>query len=236
MGDTIEPAAAVGERRPIKARGTRWAQRVTSGLVAAGVTPNGISIAGMVAGIAAGVCFYLTREAGAEGVTWRALFVLGAAFVQLRLLCNMFDGMVAVESGRLTPTGELYNELPDRVSDAATLLGFGYSLAVHESVLGWAAALVAVFVAYVRAQGKAAGAKHEFCGPMAKQHRMFVITLTSLLVAVLPITWSFVWWGPDNHWGIGELALWIIIVGGLVTAWRRLVRIAHTLRSNHAAR
>lgn len=227
----------VGERRPIKARGTRWAQRLTASLVAAGATPNSISIAGMVAGILAGACFGLTRWFDYDDLGWRVLLVFGAAFVQLRLLANMFDGMVAVASGRVSATGELYNELPDRVSDAATLIGFGCSLVVIEPTLGYLAALVAVFVAYVRAQGKAAGAKHEFCGPMAKQHRMFVITLAAMLYALLPVGWTFMWWGPGYRWGIGEAALWIIILGGLVTAWRRLARIARTLRerSGHAA-
>lgn len=226
----------VGERRPIAARSTRWAQRLTASLVAAGATPNGISIAGMVAGVLAAVCFYLTREVGVDGVGWRVLLLLGAACVQLRLLANMFDGMVAVASGKVTPTGELYNEIPDRVSDVATLLGFGYSLAVQEPTLAYLAAIVAVFVAYVRAQGKAAGAKHEFCGPMAKQHRMATITATALAYAVLPVGWTFMWWGPDLRWGVAEAALLLIIVGGLLTAARRTLRVARTLRSQHVPR
>ncbi len=34
------------------------------------------------------------------------------AGIQLRLLCNMLDGMIAVDTNHRTKTGELYNEIP----------------------------------------------------------------------------------------------------------------------------
>jgi phosphatidylglycerophosphate synthase len=86
--------------------------------------------------------------------------VLAAVGVQLRLLANMFDGMVAIETGRTSAVGELYNEVPDRVSDTAVLVGAGYA-AGGCPVLGYVAALLAVFIAYVRAQGRVAGASQE---------------------------------------------------------------------------
>lgn len=35
------------------------------------------------------------------------------------MLANMLDGMVAIESGRASPLGELYNDAPDRIAEAA---------------------------------------------------------------------------------------------------------------------
>src|SRR5438132_145918 len=61
------------------------------------------------------------------GIPQRTLWVIAAALVQFRLACNMLDGMVAVESGVASPVGELYNEIPDRISDAAALIGLGYA-------------------------------------------------------------------------------------------------------------
>ena len=49
----------------------------------------------------------------------------GCAGAQLRLTANMLDGMVALASGRASKVGELYNEVPDRVSDAAVFIGAG---------------------------------------------------------------------------------------------------------------
>jgi phosphatidylglycerophosphate synthase len=53
--------------------------------------------------------------------------LLAAAAIQLRLLCNLLDGMLAVEGGLKTPLGELYNEIPDRLADVAILAGAGAS-------------------------------------------------------------------------------------------------------------
>ena len=50
--------------------------------------------------------------------------------------------------------------------------------------LGYVATILAIV--YVRAAGKIAGAPNEFCGPMAKQHRMLVITVACLYSAVVP--------------------------------------------------
>ena len=48
--------------------------------------------------------------------------------IQLRLIANLLDGLVAVEGGKRTPTGELYNEAPDRIADTAVLVGAGYAV------------------------------------------------------------------------------------------------------------
>ena len=43
---------------------------------------------------------------------------------------------------------------------------------------------MAVFTAYVRLLGGSLGMTQHFIGPMAKQHRMFTLTLVTLLAAV----------------------------------------------------
>jgi phosphatidylglycerophosphate synthase len=156
------------ERRPIASR--RWPiwNHSARWLARSGVSPNGISIAGMVFGILAGFALAVTAWIpGWERLAW----IAGTIFIQLRLLANLLDGMVAIESGKASLVGELYNEVPDRVSDSAILIGAGYAIG-GDAILGFAAACVALFTAYVRAMGKAAGAPQEYCGPMAKPQRM----------------------------------------------------------------
>jgi phosphatidylglycerophosphate synthase len=68
------------------------------------------------------------------------LLLLAAAGVQFRLLCNLLDGMVAVEVGRKTKGGEVFNELPDRASDVVLLVCAGYASAAAVGP-AWAAAL-----------------------------------------------------------------------------------------------
>jgi phosphatidylglycerophosphate synthase len=88
----------------------------------------------------------------------------------------------------------------------------------------------ALLTAYVRAQGKAAGARNEFCGPMAKQHRMAVLTIAALYAGLLPRSWQPLLGGLATI----DLALLIIVLGAAVTTIRRLLRIAQTLRESPA--
>jgi hypothetical protein len=87
-------------------------------LASRNVSPDAISTAGMCACIVAGIALGLTSVAG-----YRIFWLVAALGAQLRLTANMLDGMVALASGRASKIGELYNEVPDRVSDAAVFIG-----------------------------------------------------------------------------------------------------------------
>src|SRR6185503_12349783 len=141
---------------------------------------------------------------------------------QLRLLCNLLDGMVAIEGGRASRVGELWNEAPDRASDVATLVGAGYA-AGGTPAWGWAAACVALGVAYVRALARTTRAPNDFCGPMAKPHRMALMTAACVFAAAAPDAWV-------PALGAMDAALATVVVLGLVTAVRRLARAARFLR------
>jgi len=163
-----------------------------------------------------------------EGSTVRGiLWLVAALMVQARLIANLLDGMVAMEGGKATAEGELYNEVPDRISDALIFIGAGYSV-IGIGVLGWAAALVAMFVAYVRAIGASVSAGQVFVGPMAKPHRMALMTLSGLALAAIEFTGSG---GQISGWILnGSL---VIVIGlGVVTAVRRLWIIAGTMQRN----
>lgn len=217
-------------RRPLETRDKRWAQSLAAWLTRAGVEPNHISLFGLVAaagGAAGFIAAGRTATAGWERAAW---FVLAGGCVQLRLLCNLMDGLVAVEGGRRTPSGEIYNEAPDRVADILFLAAAGHSLVWTgwEPELGWAAAAMAVLVAYIRALGSQAGASQYFLGPMAKPHRMFLLTVGCLGSAVEALA--------GCHPGEMTIILEIIIVGSILTAARRTVCIAAELERNAAAR
>ena len=108
------------------------------------------------------------------------------------------------------------------------LIGAGFSLGSRPE-LGLLAALVAVFVAYVRAIGSSAGAGEVFAGPMAKPQRMALMTIGSLLCSL--VSWMQI--GADGRWQshiIGTL-LGLIVVGGIITSLRRLKIIGETIRA-----
>src|SRR5437870_7699212 len=211
------------DRRPIATRNRKWAQSATTWLASRNVSPNAISIAGMCASIAAGLALALTS------VEYNRVFWLVAALgAQLRLTANMLDGMVAVVSSRASKVGELYNEVPDRVSDAAVFIGAGFAWG-GSAALGYIATILAIFTAYVRAAGKIAGAPNEFCGPMAKQHRMLVVTLICLYSAITPRSWQMITFN-DSQIGLMSLGLAVIVAGCVITVIRRLGRIACALK------
>ena len=210
------------DRRPIATRNRKWAQAATAWFVARHVSPNAISIAGMCACIGAGIALGATSVAD-----YRILWIIAALGAQLRLTANMLDGMVALASGRSSNLGELYNEVPDRISDAAVFIGAGFAWGGNIA-LGYIATILAIFTAYVRAAGKIAGAPNEFCGPMAKQHRMLVVTLICLYSAVTPRSWQVITLG-DSQIGLVTLGLVVIVIGCVITVIRRLSRIAHVL-------
>jgi phosphatidylglycerophosphate synthase len=212
-----------GDRRPIATRNRKWAQAATVWLASRNVSPNAISIAGMCACIVAGIALATTSIAHD-----RILWIVAALGAQLRLTANMLDGMVALASGRASKTGELYNEVPDRVSDAAVFIGAGFAWG-GSITLGYIATILSIFTAYVRAAGKIAGAPNEFCGPMAKQHRMLVITLICLYAAFTPRSWQVMTFN-DSQIGLMTAGLVIIIAGCAITVIRRLSRIARVLK------
>lgn len=218
-----EPTA----RRPLTSRDQPFFKHLAAWLARSGVSPNAISFSSMVFGAAAGLSLAATSctVGGMQRFTW-----LGAAvFIQLRLIANLLDGMVAVEGRRGGPTGELWNEAPDRVADAFIFIGAGYA-AGSSPLLGFAAALLAVFVAYVRALGASVGAGQLFIGPMAKPHRMFVLTVLSIAGAIFPAPIT----APvfhDQPTTFVSIVLALIILGCGVTAVRRLSQIATFLRA-----
>jgi phosphatidylglycerophosphate synthase len=205
-------------RRSLATRDAVWSIALARWLAHRGVTPNAVSVLSVAFAIAAGAALAIGP---APGLVPRAATLLAAAAcIQLRLLCNLLDGMLAVEERLKTPTGDLFNELPDRIADVVILVCAGYAVRdePYGLVLGWSAAVVALFTAYVRVLGGSFGLTQHFIGPMAKQHRMFTVTLAAIIAAgetLLGLPARAMVWG-----------LAAITVGSLITIVRRTNRIA----------
>lgn len=206
---------AGNDRRPIAARSSTWAKRMTAALVRTSITPNQISCASVFfALLGAGVLLMLADPFGK---------LLCAACIVLRLLCNMLDGMVAVEGGKGSPAGALFNEIPDRLADSLFLVALGYAAGLPW--LGWLCALLAALTAYVRVLGGSLGQPQDFRGPMAKPHRMWLLVAALLLAAALP-AW--------RHELLVSAAI-LIAAGSMLTCITRSRAIALRLRADSAA-
>ena len=200
-------------RRPIAARGSGWANALAAALARSAITPNQISAASVVfAGVGAALL--------AGWPTWIGLLLCGVC-IQLRLICNLIDGMVAMEGGKASALGKIYNEFPDRIADSLLIVALGH--ACGWAWLGWLGALLAALTAYVRVFGGSLGFAQDFRGPLAKQQRMAVLTVACVVGAV------------ETFWHVERFALlggaWIIAIGSALTCVTRTRAIAAQLRA-----
>lgn len=201
-------------RRPIAARSSKWAQATASFLARSRVTPNQISVASV---------FF--AAAGAALLAFRpdVLGLIGCALaVQARLVCNLLDGMVAIEGGKKSALGALYNEFPDRIADSLLIVALGYG--IGWPALGWFGALAAALTAYIRVFGGSLGFAQDFRGPMAKQQRMAILTAGCVVGAA---EWLF----TGTHYVLIAAAV-IIAAGSVVTCITRTLAIAARLKES----
>ena len=198
-------------RRPLKTRSSRWAQGVAAWLASTAISPNQISLLSVVFALAGAGA--LLADPGA----WPLIFC--AVCIQLRLACNLLDGMVALEGGKKSPVGVLYNEIPDRVADSLFIVAAGYC--ADWPSLGWCGALLAALTAYIRVLGGSLGLAQDFRGPMAKPHRMAVLTAGCVIGAGESARWG-------SHYALLAAVL-VITIGSLITCATRIRAMARAL-------
>lgn len=198
-------------RRPLKVRDLTIMNKIAIALSKRNISPNQISICSVFFALLAALCLLAIGLGASVWFSW-----LAALFVQCRLLCNLFDGMVAMEGGKSTASGELFNDIPDRIADPLILVAAGYAISVFPWAieLGWLAGLLAVKTAYVRVLASSIGAPTLFTGPMAKQHRMALMTLALLLMPIETMVFA-------TQGYLLLIALIVICIGSLITLYNR---------------
>jgi phosphatidylglycerophosphate synthase len=227
-------------RRPLKVRDAGFARGFAAWLSGKMITPNQISVASVAFAALSALCFLSIPALGngaeyglpsfSPNIALILLPLLAALFIQLRLLCNLFDGMVAVEGGKRTASGELFNDIPDRIADPLILVSAGYAMSSLNGfeALGWCAGVLSVMTAYVRTLAASIGAPVNFQGPMAKQHRMALMTAAAVVAAV-----EWLLWPPGYAFAV---ALAIVCVGSVLTVVRRTLSAYRYLEGQAAGR
>jgi len=165
-----------------------------------GVTPNMLTLVGVLGNVGAGVL-------AASGEFWQAGIVM-LAFSALDFL----DGALARATGQATPFGSVFDAVLDRVSEAAVLFGLLWHFSDQgertEVLLLFVAVVGSFLVSYVRARAEVIGLKM----------REGVFTRTERVVLVgggLIIDGA----------GVGDamtVVLWILAVLASLTAAQRL--------------
>ena len=229
--ESVEGAGAIPHgtrRRDIPQRSTGWAASAADAMAGAGLTPNQISVLSVVFAALAAALLVASAHVGTP--VRSILLVAVALLLPLRLLANMLDGMLAVEKGMHSPVGDLYNEVPDRLSDVFVFAAAGYATAGAWTIgstdvgvaLGWATALAAVLTAYVRSLGAANGIGNFFQGPMAKPARMWVMVAAALVSLAEPLT-------PLAEGTVFAVALVVVVAGSAATVIVRLRLVARRM-------
>jgi phosphatidylglycerophosphate synthase len=212
-------AAEPVNRRPLRVRNWRIMHALAARCAAKGIRPNQVSLSSIAGAVVAAIGIYASGYFAAPAAIIPSV-LLALAGIFWRVMANLIDGMIAVEGGFRTRSGEVFNDAPDRIADSIIFIALGY--AAGHAWLGWLAALLSVMTAYVRLLGGACGLKQSFAGPMAKPHRM-AVTVAAVLMLLL----------EKLHGGTGRvsLSLGLVVIGGgsLLTAALRLRRIVEEL-------
>ena len=151
---------------------------VVSRLVAAGITPNQVTVTAFLLSVAAGaaICRWPTS-------TWPLLAL--PVILLVRMALNALDGMMAREHNLATPLGAILNEAGDVAADAALYL----PLALVPSINGPLIVTVVVLAGLTELVGITAatvGASRRYDGPMGKSDRAFWLSALALAAALWP--------------------------------------------------
>ncbi len=162
-------------------------------LLAAGITPNAVTLAALALSAALGAALILWPSA-----RWvHATVAIGLA---LRMALNALDGMMARSAGLESRLGLALNEVGDILADGVVYFPFALALGVAP-LLAAGFVLLAAATEAAGLAGIATGAGRRYDGPMGKSDRAVAIGVIAVAVAAdVPYA---AWIG----WAVGALAL-----------------------------
>ena len=163
-----------------------------------GVTPDVLTVAGLLLAVAAGI------SVGAGALR------LGLLLVILAALPDLLDGAVAKAGNTASQRGAFFDSVIDRVTDALLLGGVAWYLAsndsAHMSILPFAVMAVSATISYERAKAESLGLQAKG-GLMERAERIILLCLGLLFDNLLvPI-------------------LWIMLVLTSITAVQRFIKV-----------
>ncbi len=163
-----------------------------------GISPNALTVGGVVFAVAAGAEI--------------AMGHLGIGLV-LQVLCglpDLLDGPLAKATGKMSPRGAYLDSVSDRISDSALLVGVAWYLSnsksPHDAFLAIGVLAISMVISYQRAKAESLGVRAKG-GLMERAERflalLFGVAFSSLLVPVL----------------------WVILLLSSITAIQRFAKV-----------
>jgi CDP-diacylglycerol---glycerol-3-phosphate 3-phosphatidyltransferase len=177
-------------------------------LIESRLTPNAISITGLIGNIIAAV------------LVWERYFFLGGVAFVLGSVMDTLDGRYARMSGKGTPFGAVLDSTLDRVEEGIVLIAVGTWFAEMGNELAVAGVIAAVLfslmVSYTRARAEALGVECK-TGLATRAVRVVILSVGLLFAKIVTI-------------GGNSLLEWAIYALALLTIFTTLQRIAHVRR------
>jgi len=134
---------------------------IARGLLAVGITPNMLTIAGLLATCGAAACFLFgggDRHATLSESGKPPYLLMAAAFLVLASAFDMLDGAVAKLGNLSTPFGAMLDSSVDRLSDMVVYIALVGYFAMHQNltyaVLAAVAMGNAMMISYVKARSE----------------------------------------------------------------------------------
>lgn len=180
---------------------------LSQALISWQVHPHVVTVIGFLGNVLAGI------------LIWNGHFFWGGVTILLAGVCDVIDGKIAREGGKMSRYGALFDSTIDRYSEVAIHLGIiGY----FHGRLGIVAILVVLALAgsiatsYVRARAEGLGISCTV-GIMQRQSRILILALSAILGSL--------------HHAFIIIALGIIALFSNITVVQRVVHSQRQLRS-----
>ncbi len=203
---TTEPRPRRRERAraPIGAGARR--EMVRDRLIESRLTPNAISITGLVLNIVAAV------------LVWQEMYIVGGLAFIVGSVCDTLDGRYSRMSGKGTQFGAFLDSTLDRIEEGIVLTAVAAVFAAHDNQLAAAATVVAVLaslmVSYTRARAEALGVECKV--GIASRAVRVVILSAGILLADL---------------GLLAPSVYVLAALGTITVLQRIFHVRAELRA-----
>ena len=176
----------------------RAVRPIGNGLRRTGLTPDHLTVAGIVIAV------------GAAVMIARGQLIIGLVLVILAALPDLFDGALAKASDASSQRGAYFDSVIDRLTDATLFGGVAWYLAsndsAHMAILPYAIMALSSIISYQRAKAESLGLDAKG-GLMERAERIILLCFGLLFSSILvPI-------------------LWVMLVLTAITAVQRFVKV-----------
>src|SRR6187402_75473 len=205
---------------------------IVKAFIKIGLTPNVVTITGLILNIGVAIIFIKGAEEGNRGdlsyVGWAGALILFAG------LFDMLDGQVARIGNMSSTFGALFDSVLDRYSELIMFLGICYYLVSHHyffsSLFAFIALIGSMMVSYTRARSEGLGIQNKG-GLMQRPERVVLTGMAALACGIVGyfVGGDFKYFVPGTNYQLFEtmsiftMPLTIMAVLTNITAFKRLV-------------